>query len=90
MNDSARVDELTAILEPIITATSYDGYVLRIVSASSSTVQLAIDATPEACADCLAPSAVIRGMVAETLSNGGVPMLPEQVTIEYPAGSAAH
>ncbi|MBB4931207.1 hypothetical protein F4561_002027 [Lipingzhangella halophila] len=55
-----------------------DGYHLAVAESPGSVV-VTITADPESCNDCLAPKAVLRGMLAPAL---GVP--PEDIELRYP------
>jgi hypothetical protein len=58
-----------------------DGYLLEIAEAGSR-VRVTISATPQACADCLVPENLMRGILGQAL---GVP--PDAIDLTYPEGS---
>ncbi len=58
-----------------------DGYHLEVAEAGDR-VRVTIVATPEACADCLVPPELMRGILGQTL---GVP--EDAIDLTYPATS---
>jgi hypothetical protein len=76
-------DFATSRLQGLAAMLRADGYDLR-VEAAPGGVSVAIDAGPEACADCLAPEQVVRAMIEDKL-EGSVALLE----ITYPATGAA-
>ena len=58
-----------------------DGYFLVIAEAGPR-VRVTISATPQACADCLVPENLMRGIVGQAL---GVP--PDVIDLTYPPTS---
>jgi hypothetical protein len=61
-----------------------DGYLLEIAEAGTR-VQVTITATPQACADCLVPKDLMRGILGQAL---GVP--EHTIDLTYPADSNPH
>ncbi len=61
-----------------------DGYLLEIAEAGTR-VQVTIAATPQACADCLVPKDLMRGILEQAL---GVPA--DTIDLTYPADSNPH
>jgi hypothetical protein len=55
-----------------------DGYLLE-VAEDGDRVRVTISATPQACADCLVPSDLMRGILGQAL---GVP--PDAIDLTYP------
>ena len=76
-------DFVTSRLQSLADMLRADGYDLR-VEAAPGGVSVAIDAGPEACADCLAPEQIVRAMIEDKL-EGSVAV----VEITYPATGAA-
>jgi hypothetical protein len=58
-----------------------DGYLLDIAE-EGSRIRATITATPEACADCLVPKDLMRGILGQAL---GVP--PDAIDLTYPSTS---
>jgi hypothetical protein len=56
-----------------------DGYLLQIAEAGTR-VQVTITATPQACADCLVPKDLMRGILEQAL---GVPA--DTIDLTYPS-----
>jgi hypothetical protein len=56
-----------------------DGYLIEIAE-QAPRVRVTIRATPEACADCLAPKDLMRGILGQTL---GVPQ--DSIDLTYPS-----
>lgn len=67
-----------------------DGY--RIGARYLDDGRLAIDvtATPGACADCLVPVDIMRGIAVTMLNDLGADIAEDDVDVTYPEGSAAH
>ncbi|HWN59181.1 MAG TPA: hypothetical protein VNO25_00780 [Streptosporangiaceae bacterium] len=55
-----------------------DGYLLE-VAEEGARVRVTITATPQACADCLVPADLMRGILGQAL---GVP--PDAIDLTYP------
>jgi hypothetical protein len=83
MDDSTMMQARSA-LAPLAEATRLDGFELDI-RAEADGLLLTVSATPEACAECLVPKAVFRGMIAHALEGGGL-RIPGGVRIVYPEG----
>jgi hypothetical protein len=58
-------------LEPLREMLASDGYALRVTPGPAS-LTINIDATPEACAECLAPADTIEFIVVDRLRAAGV------------------
>jgi hypothetical protein len=74
MIDTERAGEIAATLEA-------DGYLMAIPE-TGDRVRVTITAGPDACADCLVPENLMRGILGQTL---GVP--EDAVDLTYPAAS---
>ena len=74
MIDTERAGEITATL-------AADGYHLRIAEAGDR-VRVTITAGPGACADCLVPENLMRGLLGQAL---GVP--DDTIDLTYPSTS---
>jgi hypothetical protein len=59
-------------------ALASDGYLMEIAE-DGDRVRVTIRATPEACADCLVPADLMRGILGQAL---GVP--PDTIDLTYP------
>jgi hypothetical protein len=68
----------TQALEALRTSLDADGYLLE-VNEEDGRVGVKISATPEACADCLVPEPLMRGIMSQTL---GVP--EDAIDLTYP------
>jgi hypothetical protein len=68
----------TQALEALRSSLDADGYLLE-VKEEGERVGVKISATPEACADCLVPEPLMRGIMSQTL---GVP--EEVIDLTYP------
>ena len=71
MIDTERAEQLASTL-------AADGYRLEIAEAGDR-VRVRISATPQACADCLVPKDMMRGILGQTL---GVPQ--DAIDLTYP------
>jgi len=74
MIDTERAGEIAAAL-------AADGYHLQIAE-TGDRVRVTITAGPEACADCLVPENLMRGILGQAL---GVPQ--DSIDLTYPEGS---
>jgi hypothetical protein len=71
MMDTKRAGEITATL-------AADGYLMEIAE-TGDRVRVTITATPQACADCLVPENLMRGILGQAL---GVPQ--DAIDLTYP------
>jgi len=60
---------------------AHDGYLLDVTEAGDR-VRVTITATPQACADCLVPKDLMRGILGQAL---GVP--PDTIDLTYPSST---
>jgi len=72
MIDTERAGEIAATL-------ATDGYLMEVAEAGDR-VRVTITATPQACADCLVPEYLMRGILGQAL---GVPQ--DAIDLTYPA-----
>jgi hypothetical protein len=82
--------DLLAGLRGLADGLEADGYTLEARWASEEEIVIDIDATPEACADCLVPRDVMRGIASSMLEGVGIDVAKDRIAITYPPGSAAH
>lgn len=82
--------ELRTSLDGLIAGLSADGYVLDVRSSADGRVEITVDATADACADCLVPKDVMRGIAATMMNSAGASVAEDDIDIAYPEGSAAH
>lgn len=61
------------------TSLAADGYQMEIAE-ESGRFSVTIRATPEACADCLVPKDLMRGILGQALGTA-----PESIALTYPA-----
>jgi hypothetical protein len=61
--------EITERVSDIAAALAADGYVLTVEVPSAGRVTARIEATPEACAECLVPKQVMGGLIAQAISD---------------------
>jgi hypothetical protein len=74
--------EAERLLDPIRVGLEADGYLLRVSSAGEA-LRIDVEATAEACADCLVPKSIMETMVRQALSaQDGLDAVP--VEIGYP------
>jgi hypothetical protein len=72
-------------MEPLQQMLAADGYAMRLAT-SHRTLTVNIDATADACADCLAPAGTIELIVKDRLKSAGVAVEGVSVDIVMPAG----
>jgi hypothetical protein len=76
-------DDADRLLAPIRVGLEADGYRLN-VSAAGEALRIDVEATPEACAECLVPKPIMETMVRRALAaQGGAEAVP--IEIGYPA-----
>lgn len=75
-------DELDRLLEPIRMGLEADGYRLS-ARVAGERLQLEVEATPAACADCLVSKAIMETMVRQALRAQGGPA-DAPIEIGYP------
>jgi hypothetical protein len=78
-------ERVTSILAPLAESLAADGYVLH-AQMDATGLQLVVDATEDACVDCLVPADLFRNIVATTMKKGGMPMPEQRIRITYPEG----
>jgi hypothetical protein len=77
-----RLGELERALDHLIQAFATDGYRLKVVGLDNGALDLAIDAEPHACPECLVPPAMMAGLVRTQLNDQqGI----TDIRIKYPA-----
>lgn len=86
MSDS----ELRSGLAGLSSGLAADGYRLDARWSPDGRVQLTIDATAEACADCLVPPDIMRGIAVAMLRDSGVHLNPQDIDVTYPASDGDH
>jgi len=74
MIDTERAGQLASTL-------AADGYLLDVTEAGDR-VRVTISATPRACADCLVPKDMMRGILGRTLG-----VAEDAIDLTYPSGS---
>jgi len=75
-------------MQPLRDMLAADGYALRLETVAR-TLTVNIDATADACEDCLAPPEMIGMMVKDRLKNAGVPVEGVTVDVVMPAKASA-
>ena len=81
---TVNVDDVSAALGYIRTMLASDGYHFKIEVGGSS-VCLTVEATPDACKECLVPKPTFSAIILEALKEGGVPLASEQLRLIYPS-----
>jgi hypothetical protein len=76
------VAAVSKALEPIRDGLLLDGYTIDVTAASAHRVQVRVDATENACAECLAPAEVLKMIISGQL--GGA-YQPDEVDLALPA-----
>jgi hypothetical protein len=72
-------------MEPLREMLAADGYALRVATTHRS-LTVNIDATPDACEDCLAPAGTIELIVKDRLESAGIPTEGVDLEVVMPAG----
>ena len=75
-------------MQPLRDMLAADGYALRLETVAR-TLTVNIDATADACEDCLAPAEMIAMMVEDRLKTAGVPVEGISVDVVLPAKASA-
>ena len=86
--DEALLARAREALAPIETALRAGGYSLEVGSPGTG-LALTVVAGPEACAECLTPPGLLRGMAGQALAAAGVEVAPGELDVTYPAGHRA-
>jgi hypothetical protein len=81
--------DVKEVLQPIARMLEGDGYDFRVEVGGDGVIAVAVEATPDACADCLVPPQVMEGIVRATLGEEQLAADGHRITISYPEGSAA-
>ena len=76
---ATRAREILADLRDTL---ALDGYLLDVTPAEPG-INIVVSAQPEACAECLVPVDVFRGIVSSYLEKGGI--VGENIEVTYPA-----
>jgi hypothetical protein len=79
--------EAETLLLPISKVLQHDGYELD-VQVVGDGLELAIRATPEACAECLVPASIMEGIVRAALGKGDAQAEHRPLHIQYPEPAA--
>jgi hypothetical protein len=74
--------EVTERLSSIAAALAADGYLLTVDGPSEGRITASIEATPEACAECLVPKRVMGGLLAQAI--GDVSLGEDAIDLRYP------
>lgn len=75
------------LLSPIKTALNLDGYEMVLLDASEKGISIEVRAGADACADCLAPATIFKGVIVDTLAQAGYHVPFDDVRIVYPVTS---
>jgi hypothetical protein len=86
MVDVAAVE---AALTPISSALQADGYELTVTLPAGDLLRVRINATPEACEDCLIPRSMMASMIETALKGAGLAVPPLDVVYPVGDGTAA-
>lgn len=86
---SQQSQRFSEVLEPILATLQGDGYDSSVrVDDSSQTVSVKIDATPNACAECLVPEDVLRQILLDALNSAAPEGNVYSLQITMPAADA--
>jgi carbon monoxide dehydrogenase subunit G len=76
-------EQIRSALSGIQSALQADGYDLT-VAVTPGKVSVAIEAGPQACAECLVPVSLMTGMIESELAHNDVLVPPGTVEVRYP------
>jgi hypothetical protein len=82
-------EEVKERLEPVSKMLAGDGYELRVELHDDGLIAVVVEATPDACVDCLVPSEVMEGVLRANLGEDELRAGGHELTVKYPAESAA-
>jgi len=71
-------------LEPIAQMLASDGYDLR-VAVDGDVIDIGIEATPDACVDCLVPQPTMEQIIRSQLAGGVPDAAAAELRIRYPS-----
>lgn len=74
--------EVTERLSDIAAALAADGYLLTVDGPSDGRLTARIEATPEACAECLVPKQVMGGLLARAIGDDS--LAEDAIDLSYP------
>lgn len=74
--------EVAHRLSSITVALAADGYLLTVDGPSDGRLTARIEATPEACAECLVPKQVMGGLLAQAI--GDASLGEDAIDLSYP------
>jgi hypothetical protein len=83
-------EEVMQRLEPVSRMLGGDGYSLQVELHEDGLIAVAVEATPEACVDCLVPSEVMEGVLRANLGEDDLQAGGHELTLKYPDGGQAH
>lgn len=75
-------------LSPIESTMKADGYTLKVTESQGGDLEIRIEASEGACADCLVPESVMLPMIQRLLVSSGV--TARGLKVAYPADSGSH
>ena len=75
--------EINERLASVAAALAADGYVLTVDGPSAGRLRARIDATPEACAECLVPKQIMGSLLAQAI--GDTSFGEDAIDLSYPA-----
>lgn len=67
-DDTAAAEAVDAALGGVREMLSADGFAVRWTESTADAIVVTIEATPEACADCLVPEKVMTGILTNALA----------------------
>jgi hypothetical protein len=74
--------EVTQRLSSITAVLAADGYLMTVDGPSDGRLTARIEATPEACAECLVPKQVLGGLLAQAI--GDASLGEDAIDLRYP------
>jgi hypothetical protein len=78
-----QTSEVEKSLEPIAQMLASDGYEL-LVAVDDRVIDIGIEATPDACVDCLVPQATMEQIIRAQLAGGVPDAAAAELRIRYP------
>ena len=80
---TVELSRVAAALQPFAESFKTDGYDLS-VAERDGTLVVTITAGPDACEECLIGKELMAGIIAQTLSEQGVSVSPQEIELVYP------
>jgi hypothetical protein len=80
-------EQISERVQPVSQMLAEDGYRLRVELHDDGVISATVEATPDACAECLVPSEVMEGVLRSHLGEDALHEGRHELTVAYPKDS---